>query len=207
MLLNRTLGRDILPPLLVTFGLSIVIQNGLLQMLLRRQPAARVGRARDRVVPLGGGIAVGVMPLLTLLSAVAVIVAAQPVFYRTRSAARSAPPPTIPISRSSWASTTAASSRRHRPRLRRDRDRGVLSRHARQFRSDHRPGAAALCLRGGDHRRPRQPLGHARRRHHARPRADDRRAHRSGVADPRRPCRLSGRAGVRPRGLFPRALD
>ena len=29
--LNRTLGGDILPPLLVTFGLSIVIQNGLLE--------------------------------------------------------------------------------------------------------------------------------------------------------------------------------
>lgn len=28
-LLNRTLGKDVLPPLLVTFGLSIVIQNGL----------------------------------------------------------------------------------------------------------------------------------------------------------------------------------
>ena len=31
-LLNRTLGRDILPPLLVTFGLSIIIQNGLLEV-------------------------------------------------------------------------------------------------------------------------------------------------------------------------------
>src|SRR4051812_14000633 len=30
-LLNRVLGRDILPPLLTTFGLSIIIQNGLLQ--------------------------------------------------------------------------------------------------------------------------------------------------------------------------------
>src|SRR5437870_10903869 len=29
-LLNRTLGRDVLPPLLVTFGLSIIIENGLL---------------------------------------------------------------------------------------------------------------------------------------------------------------------------------
>ena len=28
--LNRTLGDDLLPPLLVTFGLSIIIQNGLL---------------------------------------------------------------------------------------------------------------------------------------------------------------------------------
>ena len=31
-LLNRTLGGDILPPLLVTFGLSIIIQNLLLEI-------------------------------------------------------------------------------------------------------------------------------------------------------------------------------
>src|ERR1041385_6619486 len=29
-LLNRTLGDDLLPPLLVTFGLSVIIQNALL---------------------------------------------------------------------------------------------------------------------------------------------------------------------------------
>jgi len=29
-LLNRTLGEDLLPPLLVTFGLSVIIQDGLL---------------------------------------------------------------------------------------------------------------------------------------------------------------------------------
>src|ERR1700741_2956834 len=31
-LLNRTLGDDLLPPLLVTFGLSVIIQNGLLEI-------------------------------------------------------------------------------------------------------------------------------------------------------------------------------
>src|SRR5262249_39894074 len=31
ILLNRTLGHGLLPPLLVTFGLSIIVQNGLLQ--------------------------------------------------------------------------------------------------------------------------------------------------------------------------------
>jgi branched-chain amino acid transport system permease protein len=31
-LLNHTLGEDLLPPLLVTFGLSIIIQNGLLEL-------------------------------------------------------------------------------------------------------------------------------------------------------------------------------
>src|ERR1051325_2836552 len=31
VLLNRTVGRDIMPGLLVTFGLSVIIQNGLLE--------------------------------------------------------------------------------------------------------------------------------------------------------------------------------
>ena len=31
LLLNRALGRNILPPLLITFGLSIIVQNGLLE--------------------------------------------------------------------------------------------------------------------------------------------------------------------------------
>ncbi len=50
-LLNRTLGKDILPPLLVTFGLSIVIQNGLLEAFTadsQRIPQARWSRRRSR---------------------------------------------------------------------------------------------------------------------------------------------------------------
>src|ERR1700755_855167 len=35
LLLNRTLGDDLLPPLLVTFGLSVMIQNGLLEVFTR----------------------------------------------------------------------------------------------------------------------------------------------------------------------------
>ena len=31
-ILNRTLGKDILPPLLVTFGLSVILQNGMLEL-------------------------------------------------------------------------------------------------------------------------------------------------------------------------------
>ena len=41
-ILNRTLGKDILPPLLVTFGLSVALQNGLLEAFSadsRRIPA------------------------------------------------------------------------------------------------------------------------------------------------------------------------
>ena len=49
VLLNRTLGRDMLPPLLVTFGLSIIIQNGLLQAFSADSQRLRSGRDRDRL--------------------------------------------------------------------------------------------------------------------------------------------------------------
>jgi branched-chain amino acid transport system permease protein len=83
VLLNRTLGGDLLPPLLVTFGLSIIIQNGLLQIFSADSQRLRVGAMETASIPLGGGIAVGVVPLLTLLSAIAVIVFLNLIFYRT----------------------------------------------------------------------------------------------------------------------------
>jgi branched-chain amino acid transport system permease protein len=84
VLLNRTLGRDLLPPLLVTFGLSIIIQNGLLQFFSADSRRLRAGAIETASIPLGSGIAVGVVPLLTLLSAIAVIVLLNLIFYRTR---------------------------------------------------------------------------------------------------------------------------
>jgi Branched-chain amino acid ABC-type transport system, permease components len=83
VLLNRTLGRDLLPPLLVTFGLSIILQNGLLQIFSADSQRLRSGAIETASIPLGGGIAVGVVPLLTLLSAIAVIVFLNLTFYRT----------------------------------------------------------------------------------------------------------------------------
>ncbi|MDN2580670.1 branched-chain amino acid ABC transporter permease [Aquibium sp. ELW1220] len=82
VVLNRTLGDDILPPLLVTFGLSIVIQNALLEGFSADSRRISVGGLEAASVSLGP-IAVGVMPLLTFLSAVAVIVALNALFYRT----------------------------------------------------------------------------------------------------------------------------
>ncbi len=83
VLLNRTLGRDLLPPLLVTFGLSIVIQNGLLEAFPADSKRLQVGPIETASLHLGGDIAIGVMPLLTLGSAVAVIVLLNLLFYRT----------------------------------------------------------------------------------------------------------------------------
>jgi branched-chain amino acid transport system permease protein len=83
VLLNRALGRDLLPPLLVTFGLSIIIQNGLLQLFSADSVRLRSGAIETASIALGGGIAVGVVPLLTLVSSIAVIVFLNFVFYRT----------------------------------------------------------------------------------------------------------------------------
>ncbi|MCW5770606.1 MAG: branched-chain amino acid ABC transporter permease [Rhodospirillaceae bacterium] len=83
LLLNRTLGRDILPPLLVTFGLSIIVQNGLLEGFSADSQRLKAGAIETASLPLGGGLAIGVMPLLTLASAVLVILALNALFYRT----------------------------------------------------------------------------------------------------------------------------
>jgi branched-chain amino acid transport system permease protein len=83
VLLNRALGRNILPPLLITFGLSIIVQNGLLETFSADTRRLDVGPLQSASLPLGGGIAIGVMPVICLLSAIAVILLLNGVFYRT----------------------------------------------------------------------------------------------------------------------------
>ena len=80
--LNRTLGPDILPPLLVTFGLSVIIQNALLETYTA-DPRKLSGGAIDTASLDLGGISLGVLPLLTFGIAVAVIAGLQFIFYRT----------------------------------------------------------------------------------------------------------------------------
>lgn len=81
-LLNFTLGSDILPPLLVTFGLSVIIQNGLLEVFTadsRRLAAGSIEVATFNF----GGIDIGVLPLVMFAAAVVVIAVLQFIFYRT----------------------------------------------------------------------------------------------------------------------------
>lgn len=83
LLLNRTLGNDILPPLLVTFGLSIILQNGMLESFSADTRRLSLGPISEASVPLGGGLAVGVIPLMTFASAILVILFLNWLFYRT----------------------------------------------------------------------------------------------------------------------------
>lgn len=81
--LNRTLGRDILSPLLVTFGLSIIIQNGLLEAFSADSRRLGAGTLETASVSLGGDITIGVLPLLMFGSAVVTIIGLNFLFYRT----------------------------------------------------------------------------------------------------------------------------
>ncbi|MGV1832943.1 branched-chain amino acid ABC transporter permease [Agrobacterium vitis] len=81
-LLNRTLGKDILPPLLVTFGLSIVVQNGLLEGFTADSRRLSTGVLETASLPLAG-LNIGIMPLLTFGSAIIVIIALNQLIYRT----------------------------------------------------------------------------------------------------------------------------
>ena len=83
VVLNGTLGRDPLPSLVVTFGMSIVIQNGLLEMFSADPRSLDSGGLNVQSIGLPGGVAVGVLPLVTLAVALAATAALQALFGRT----------------------------------------------------------------------------------------------------------------------------
>ncbi len=82
-LLNQTLTGGLLPPLLVTFGISIIIQNGLLQGFGAYDHRLQEGAIETASIHLPGGIDVGVYPLLVFAVAVFSIASLQFLFYRT----------------------------------------------------------------------------------------------------------------------------
>jgi len=81
--LNRTLGDDLLPPLLVTFGLSVIIQNTLQELFSADPQKLQAGAIEVATLPVVEGINIGVLPLLQFALAVIVIAALQIIFYRT----------------------------------------------------------------------------------------------------------------------------
>lgn len=82
-LLQRSLAAGELAPLLVTFGLSIVIQNALLQVFSADSRTLPTGAFGTASLAVGGGLAVGWLALVTLLVAVAVLAGLQVLLART----------------------------------------------------------------------------------------------------------------------------
>jgi branched-chain amino acid transport system permease protein len=82
-LLNYTLGDDLLPPFLVTFGLSIIIQNGLLELFTADSRKLQAGAIEIQTFEVMQGVWIGVLPLIQFAVAVAVIAGLQVLFYKT----------------------------------------------------------------------------------------------------------------------------
>jgi branched-chain amino acid transport system permease protein len=83
LILSRTLGKGILPPLLVTFGLSVILQNGLLELFTADSRKLNVGVLETASFPLLPGVSIGYLPLLNFVVAIVVIAALQYIFYKT----------------------------------------------------------------------------------------------------------------------------
>ncbi len=82
VLLNPTLGKDLLAPLLVTFGLSIIIQNGLLTLFTADSRRIMAGGIETASVSIGA-LNLGVLPLAMFATALAVILGLEFIFTRT----------------------------------------------------------------------------------------------------------------------------
>jgi len=82
-LLNFTLGEDLLPPLLVTFGLSVIIQNGLLEVFTADSRKLQAGAIEVLTAQLVPGLWIGYLPLIQFAVAILVIAALQALFYKT----------------------------------------------------------------------------------------------------------------------------
>lgn len=81
--LNGTLGKDPLPSLVVTFGLSIVIQNLLLELFSADPRAIETNGLNTQGLALGESLSLGVLPLIVLAIAVVATGALQWLFART----------------------------------------------------------------------------------------------------------------------------
>ncbi|AID28130.1 branched-chain amino acid ABC transporter permease [Mesorhizobium jarvisii] len=83
LLLNPTIGKDLLSPLLVTFGISVILQNGLLATFTadsRRLAAGSLETASIQVLP---GLSLGILPLFMFAVSVLLIFGLEWIFYRT----------------------------------------------------------------------------------------------------------------------------
>ena len=82
-LFNRTMGGDLMPPLLVSFGLSVILQNGFLAIFSADNKRLQAGALEVASVKLSDAVSIGVLPLLQLVLAIVVIAALQLFLYRT----------------------------------------------------------------------------------------------------------------------------
>jgi branched-chain amino acid transport system permease protein len=88
VLLQRVLGKGVLPIILVTFGLSIIVQNALQGIYGADTRKVFAGGIETATIHVAGDVNVGVLPLIIFLAAIAMVAVLDRVLYMTRIGAR-----------------------------------------------------------------------------------------------------------------------
>ncbi len=81
-LLNRVIGKGPMPPLLITFRLSIILQNVLLLTFSADSRRLTAGPLETLSIRIGG-LSLGVLPLLTFAGTVAILIGLKQLMNRT----------------------------------------------------------------------------------------------------------------------------
>jgi branched-chain amino acid transport system permease protein len=82
-LINRTFSGGVVAPLLVTFGLAVIIENTLLKVFSADSRGLDAGSIENTSIHITGQLTVGWLPLTIFLVAVAILVGLQLFFDRT----------------------------------------------------------------------------------------------------------------------------
>lgn len=83
-LLNATLGKGVLPPLIITFGLSVITQNVLQLGFTADTQGLDAGPIEAASLEVMKGVTLGVLPLITFATAVVVLTGLQLFLTRTK---------------------------------------------------------------------------------------------------------------------------
>ena len=83
-LLNRTLEGGVLSPILVTFGLAIVVQNVLLTVYSADSQGLDAGALEGASISVTEKLSIGVLPLMTFVIAILILVGLQLLLGRTQ---------------------------------------------------------------------------------------------------------------------------
>ena len=84
LVLQRALRISELSPLLVTFGLAIMIPNALIEIFSNNKVAIPTGNLAVQSITIINGITIGVLPLITMIVAVLLIAGVQQFLARTK---------------------------------------------------------------------------------------------------------------------------
>ena len=84
-LLNRALGQGSLAPILVTFGLAIVITNLLQEIFTVDNRSIQIGALETDSIEISSDLAIGIFPLITFVVGILAIIGLQLFLSRTRT--------------------------------------------------------------------------------------------------------------------------